>query len=77
VTQEGLDRFTDELLVASEFSKILYFNTFPTFQATRTQRDIMYKLKKFTELADKRITRYMERQAERGNIINIKFRRPS
>ena len=76
MTQEGFDRFTDELLIVSDINKVLYFNNFPTFQATRTQRDIMYKLKKFTELADKRITRYMERQAERGNIINIKFRHP-
>jgi len=31
VTQDGLDRFTDELLIANEFNKVLYFNTFPSF----------------------------------------------
>jgi hypothetical protein len=35
----------------------------------------MFKLKKFTELADRRITRYVERQAEKGNIISIKFKK--
>ncbi len=74
VTQPGFDKFTNELLIVNEINKVLFHNTFATFNAVRTQRDIMFRLKKFTEIAERRINRYIERQAERGNQIVIKFR---
>lgn len=74
VTQQGIDKFTDELLFANEISKVLFHNQFPSFNAVRVQRDILFKLKKFTELAYRRITRYCERSIERGTPVVIKFK---
>lgn len=74
ITQRGMDKFTEELELVNQVNKVLFFNNFPNFQAVRVQREIMFKLKKFTELADKRITRYIEKQAEKGNQIVIKFK---
>lgn len=36
VTQAGLDKFTNELLIANEINKVLFHNTFATFNAVRT-----------------------------------------
>jgi hypothetical protein len=59
--QVGFDKFSNELRIANEINKVLFHNTFYTFNAVRMQRDIMYRLKKFTEIAERRVTRHIER----------------
>ncbi|CDW79194.1 UNKNOWN [Stylonychia lemnae] len=73
VSQTNVDKFTNELLKINDFIKFLFFLNTGAYQCIRTVREIQYKVKKFTDVAQRRIDKVIERQKLQGVIINIKY----
>ena len=75
MTQQGLKKFTWELDLINEVNKALFHNDYQNnYKAVRTQKDVMFKIKKFAELTERRYTRFMLRSEERGTPVVIKFK---
>eukprot|EP00347_Sterkiella_histriomuscorum_P007334 403349349 len=68
VSQENLDKFVFEIQKCNDLIKFLFFLDTDNYRCIRTVREIQHKCKKFTEFAQRRIEKIIEKLKVTQNI---------